>query len=109
MQHLKNLGIKATWISPINTSPQVDAGYDISNFTDIDPLFGSMDDYIFLIQEANRLGIKVIMDFVPNHSSNKHEWFEKSVQFEEPYIDYFVWKDHILVEGDYHLPNNWVR
>lgn len=86
----------------------VDAGYDISNFRDIDPLFGNIDDYLYLLQEAKRLGIRVIMDFVPNHSSDKHEWFEKSVKRIDPYTNYYIWKDAKIVNGTRQPPNNWV-
>ena len=68
-----------------------DFGYDISDFVEIDPIFGNLDDFKSLVNTAHRRGIKIIMDFVPNHSSDEHEWFQKSLKREEPYTDYYVW------------------
>ncbi|XP_044744087.1 maltase A1-like [Chrysoperla carnea] len=84
-----------------------DHGYDISDFRAIDPLFGTMNDFDKLIREANGLDIKIIMDFVPNHSSDEHEWFEKSVKRIDPYTDYYVWHDGKIVNGTRQPPNNW--
>ena len=68
----------------------------VSSFSihqDVDPIFGSMEDFELLVQEAKDRGLKIVMDFVPNHSSNEHEWFMKSEQREDPYTDYYIWKD----------------
>lgn len=105
LDHLKDAGITATWLSPIYTSPQVDQGYDISDFTSIHHEFGTMEDFEQLIEKANELDIKIIMDFVPNHSSDQHEWFNKSIYSVEGYKDYYVWKD---AKEDGSEPNNWV-
>lgn len=93
LDHLKDLGITATWLSPIMKSPMVDFGYDISDFKDIDPLFGTMKDFEDLTARAKELGIRIIMDFVPNHSSDEHDWFKLSESRTEGYEDYYVWKD----------------
>lgn len=105
LPYLKQLGVDAVWLSPIYTSPQVDQGYDISNFIDIDPIYGNMDDFDKLISVAKESGLKIIMDFVPNHSSNIHEWFTNSESKVSGYEDYYVWKDAAADGGP---PNNWV-
>lgn len=86
----------------------IDFGYDISDFRGIDPLFGTMDEFESLLKKAHDLGLKLIMDFVPNHSSHKHEWFEKSVKKIDPYTDYYTWHEGKLVNGTRQPPNNWV-
>lgn len=110
MDHLKEAGVQATWLSPIMKSPQADFGYDISDFTDIDPLFGTMEDFEEMVAKAKELDIKVIMDFVPNHSSDEHEWFTKSVNNDPEYKDFYVWHDGKMdKEGRRSPPNNWVK
>ncbi|KAK4887008.1 hypothetical protein RN001_003279 [Aquatica leii] len=104
LDHLKNAGITAAWLSPIYESPQVDQGYDISNFTNIDKDYGTYQDFDNFVQKAHSLGIKIIMDFVPNHSSDKHIWFTKSEAREEGYEDFYVWKDG----KNENPPNNWL-
>lgn len=99
VNHFKDAGVDAIWLSPIYKSPQVDQGYDVSDFKAIDEQYGTMDDFKELLQEAHSLGIKVIMDFIPNHSSDQHEWFVKSENRAEGYEDYYVWRDET---------NNWV-
>lgn len=105
LPHLANAGVTAAWLSPIYASPQVDAGYDISNFTDIDKDYGTLADFDELVVKARSLGLKIVMDFVPNHSSDQHEWFKKSENKEPGYEDYYVWKD-AAANGD--PPNNWL-
>ncbi|XP_044726881.1 maltase A3-like [Chrysoperla carnea] len=107
LSHIKDLGVTAAWLSPIYTSPQVDGGYDIANFTDVDPLYGTLEDFDNLIAEAKKLGLKIVLDFVPNHSSDKHEWFKKSVKRIDPYTNYYVWADAKIVNGTRQPPNNW--
>ena len=87
-----------------------DFGYDISDFTDIDPIFGTLQDFQELLQVAHEKDIKVLLDFVPNHSSDEHDWFKKSIAREEPYTDYYVWKDPKGYDADGNPipPNNWV-
>lgn len=110
LPYLKSIGVKAFWMSPIYKSPMVDFGYDISDFRDIHEEFGTMADFERLVEQAHGLGLKVIMDFVPNHSSNLHEWFVKSEQREPGYEDYYVWHDgKVNPAGGRNLPpNNWV-
>lgn len=105
LPHLANAGVTAAWLSPIYASPQVDAGYDISNFTDIDKDYGTLADFDELVVKAKSLGLKIVMDFVPNHSSDQHAWFAKSENREPGYEDYYVWKD-AASNGD--PPNNWL-
>lgn len=106
---MKDAGVTATWLSPIYESPQVDAGYDISNYTNIQKEFGTLDDFDDMIIEANRLGVKIIMDFVPNHSSDQHEWFTKSVEKDGKYSEYYVWRNcELQADGTRQMPNNWV-
>jgi alpha-glucosidase len=109
LPYLKETGVTATWLSPILESPQVDYGYDISDFTKVDPLFGTNAELEELFREAKLLGIKVIMDFVPNHTSDKHPWFIKSVEKDPEYINYYVWHDgKPNPSGARPLPpNNW--
>uniref|UniRef100_V5I8D9 alpha-glucosidase n=1 Tax=Anoplophora glabripennis TaxID=217634 RepID=V5I8D9_ANOGL len=108
LHHLQDAGVTATWLSPIFKSPQVDQGYDISDYRDIDPDYGTLDDLKELLELAKALGIKIILDFVPNHTSDQHEWFQKSVAKEEGYEDFYVWHDGKVVDGTRVPPNNWL-
>ncbi|XP_033319548.1 alpha-glucosidase-like [Bombus bifarius] len=108
LEHIKDIGATALWLSPIYKSPQVDFGYDISNYTDIDPTYGTLADFDKLVAKAKSLGLKVIMDFVPNHSSPEHPWFKKSVQKIKPYDEYYVWRNAKIVNGTRKPPNNWL-
>lgn len=103
LDYLKDLGIGAVWLSPVFKSPQDDNGYDILDYTDIDPMFGCLDDMQRLIEEGKKRGIYMIMDLVLNHSSDEHKWFiEAKKSKDNPYHDYYVWRDG--VEGV--LPND---
>ncbi|MCI5621622.1 MAG: alpha-glucosidase [Lachnospiraceae bacterium] len=94
MEYLGELGIDAIWLSPVCKSPQDDNGYDISDYQDIDPMFGCVDDMEALIAEAKKYNIRIIMDLVLNHTSNKHRWFEEAKKSKDnPYHDYYVWRD----------------
>nr|CAD7594636.1 unnamed protein product [Timema genevievae] len=86
----------------------VDFGYDIDNYIDVDPIYGTLKDFERLVDKAKRLGIKVILDFVPNHTSKQHEWFLKSREREEPYTDYYVWRDSPSRSTSTRPPNNWL-
>ncbi|XP_076656311.1 alpha glucosidase 2 [Halictus rubicundus] len=108
LQHFKDIGVGGIWLSPINKSPQVDNGYDISDFRDVDPMFGSVSDLKDLIDKAHELGLKVILDLVPNHTSDQHEWFSLSRNRTEGYEDYYVWHDGKMVNKNKTVPNNWV-
>ncbi|KAF5286037.1 hypothetical protein FQR65_LT12972 [Abscondita terminalis] len=105
LQHLKNAGVTAAWLSPVYESPQVDQGYDISNYTNIDKDYGTLEDFDELVKAAHDLGLKVVMDFVPNHSSNLHQWFINSEKKVSGYEDYYIWKDG---KSDGSPPNNWI-
>ncbi|XP_013110944.2 maltase A3 [Stomoxys calcitrans] len=110
LSYLKEIGVDATWLSPIYTSPMADFGYDIANFFDIQEEYGSLKDFDELIAEANKLGLKIIMDFVPNHSSDENVWFQKSVNREKGYEDYYVWSDGFVDEhGQRQPPSNWLQ
>ncbi|VVC30056.1 Glycoside hydrolase superfamily,Glycosyl hydrolase, family 13, catalytic domain [Cinara cedri] len=107
-EHFKDIGVDCIWLSPIFKSPMADFGYDISDYNQIDSIFGTIDDFVSLKNKLKSLGLKIILDFVPNHSSDEHEWFTKSVQRIDPYTDYYVWKDaKIDVNGTKLPPNNW--
>lgn len=94
LDYLEYLGIDAIWLSPVYKSPQDDNGYDISDYQDIDPMFGSLEDMEQLIQEAAKHHIRIIMDLVLNHSSDEHRWFQEAKKSREnPYHDYYVWRD----------------
>ncbi|XP_063702265.1 maltase A1-like [Culicoides brevitarsis] len=112
LHHLKDLGVDGVWLSPIFKSPQVDGGYDIEDFERIDEIFGTMEDMEALILEAKRLKIRLILDFVPNHTSDMHEWFKKSVKKEPGFEDFYVWRDGKCeeIEGTMECkpPNNWI-
>lgn len=108
MSYLKEIGITATWLSPIFTSPMADFGYDIANFTEIDPLFGTMKDFEDMMKEAKKQGIKIILDFVPNHTSDECEWFKKSVQRDPFYKDFYIWHPGKIVDGKRVPPSNWI-
>uniref|UniRef100_A0A182MUP2 alpha-glucosidase n=1 Tax=Anopheles culicifacies TaxID=139723 RepID=A0A182MUP2_9DIPT len=107
LQYLKDTGVDATWLSPIFSSPQEDFGYDVSDFKQVDPLFGTNADLEQLFAEANKLGLKIVLDFVPNHTSNKHQWFIDSEKGIAPYRDYYVWHPGKMVNGQRVPPNNW--
>ncbi|MDE6518123.1 MAG: glucohydrolase, partial [Acetatifactor sp.] len=94
LDYLENLGIDAIWLSPVCKSPQDDNGYDISDYQDIDPMFGTLRDMEELIEEAGKHHIRIIMDLVLNHSSDEHRWFQEAKKSKEnPYHDYYVWRD----------------
>lgn len=94
LDYLEDLGIDAVWISPMYCSPQNDNGYDISDYRDIDPMFGTLADMDELIAEAKKRNIRIIMDLVLNHTSDEHRWFlEAKKSRDNPYHDYYVWRD----------------
>ena len=105
LSHLVGLGIDAVWISPIFPSPMRDFGYDVSDYCDIHPLFGSLADFDNLLREAHAVRLKVILDFVPNHTSDHHSWFAESRSSRlNPKRDWYVWRDG---KPDGSPPNNW--
>ncbi len=94
LDYLETLGIDGIWLSPVCRSPQVDNGYDISDYCDLDPMFGTMEDMEALIREAKGRGISIIMDLVLNHCSDQHPWFlEAKKGPENPFYDFFIWRD----------------
>ncbi|MDE6952181.1 MAG: alpha-glucosidase [Erysipelotrichales bacterium] len=93
LDYLKNLGVDILWISPMYVSPQVDNGYDIADYYQIDPMFGTMKDFDMLLEEAHSRGLKIVMDLVVNHTSDQHEWFQQSrLSTDNKYRDYYIWK-----------------
>ena len=106
LPHVAALGADAVWISPFFPSPMRDFGYDVANYTDVDPMFGSLSDFDGLIAEAHRLGIKVMIDLVMSHSSDQHPWFieSRSSRF-NPKAEWYVWSD---AKPDGTPPNNWL-
>ena len=105
LDYLETLGIDGIWLSPVCQSPQVDNGYDISDYRSIDPGVGTMEEMETLIREAKKRGISIILDLVPNHSSDQHPWFlEAKKGRDNPYYDYYIWRD-----GDGTCPPNEMR
>ena len=105
LEYLSWLGVNAIWISPVYPSPMADFGYDIANFTDIDPLFGDLASFDELVKRCHTLDLKVIIDFVPNHTSDQHPWFiESRSSRSNPKRDWYVWADP---KPDGSPPNNW--
>lgn len=113
LDHLKSIGVTGVWLSPIFKSPMKDFGYDISDFRAIDPIFGTMEDFDRLAAKCKELDIKLILDFVPNHSSDEHEWFKASIDPKHPehekYKDFYIWnKGKLLENGKRAPPSNWL-
>jgi alpha-glucosidase len=106
LDYLQRLGIDAIWISPIFPSPMADFGYDISHYTDIDPIFGTLDDFDALLADAHGRGIKVLLDYVPNHTSDQHPWFIASRSSRDSVKrNWYIWRDPAPDGGP---PNNWL-
>lgn len=94
LDYLENLGIGGIWLSPVFKSPQVDNGYDVSDYEDIDPIFGTMEDMQELIEKADEHNIKIILDLVLNHTSDQHRWFQEALKGpENKYFDYYIWRE----------------
>ena len=117
LDYLQSLGVDAIWLTPIYPSPQVDFGYDISDYTAIDPRFGTMDDFDALVREAGRRNIRIVMDLVLNHTSDQHPWFKESESSRtNPKRDWYVWRDGSDAAAcsqpgpacAAHPPNNWI-
>lgn len=106
LDYLAWLGVDAVWISPIYPSPMADFGYDVADYCGVDPIFGTLDDMRGLIADAHARGLKVILDFVPNHSSDRHAWFQEARSSRDnPKRDWYIWKDPLPGGGP---PNNWI-
>lgn len=105
LDYLQDLGIDAIWLSPIYPSPDADFGYDVADYTAIDPKFGTMDDFDRLLEEAHRRDIRIVLDLVLNHTSDQHPWFlESRSSRDNPYRDWYIWRDPAPGGGP---PNNW--
>ena len=106
LEHVAGLGVDAIWISPFCRSPMKDYGYDVSDYCDVDPLFGTLADFDALLAKAHGLGLKVLMDFVPSHTSDQHAWFQESRQDRgNARADWYVWADP---KPDGCPPSNWL-
>ncbi|MFM5302369.1 alpha,alpha-phosphotrehalase [Aeromonas caviae] len=104
LDYLKTLGVDALWLTPVYVSPQVDNGYDIADYLNIDPAYGTMTDFEALLAAAHARGIRIVMDIVVNHTSTEHAWFKSALgDKHSPYRDYYIWKDSV----DGGVPNNW--
>ena len=103
LDYLKTLGIDAIWLTPFYISPQLDNGYDVANYTAIDPAYGTLDDFDELVAEAHARGIRIVLDMVFNHTSTQHAWFRESLNKASPYRQFYIWRDGTPEQ----LPNNW--
>jgi alpha-glucosidase len=106
LSHLVELGVDAIWLSPIFTSPMADFGYDVTDHCAVDPIFGTMNDFDRLLAKAHGAGLRFILDFVPNHTSDQHPWFlESRSSRSSPKRDWYIWRDP---KSDGAPPNNWI-
>jgi alpha-glucosidase len=106
LDYLADLGVDAIWLSPHYPSPQEDFGYDVADYTGVDPVYGTLADFDEMVTEAHRRDLRVMVDYVPNHSSSRHPWFVESASAaNSPKRDWYVWRD---AKSDGLLPNNWV-
>lgn len=103
LPYLKELGVDYVWITPFYPSPMRDNGYDISDYYSVEPLFGTMEDVDGMLEDAGRLGLKLVFDMVFNHTSDQHEWFQKALTGDPEYMDYYIFRDPV----DGHEPTNW--
>src|SRR5215218_11016781 len=100
------LGVDAIWLSPFYPSPMADFGYDVSDYCDVDPLFGDLAAFDRLLADIHGRGMRLILDFVPNHTSDRHPWFRESRSSREsPKRDWYIWRDR---KPDGAPPNNWI-
>ncbi len=108
LPYLRDLGVDAVWLSPFYVSPMNDAGYDVAEYRDIDPLFGTLDDADAMIATAHELGLKVLVDLVPNHTSSEHRWFQEALASppDSPARDRYMFRDGAGPDGS-RPPNNW--
>jgi alpha-glucosidase len=105
LDYVASLGVDAIWISPFYPSPMADFGYDVSDYVDVEPLFGDLATFDKLVEEVHKRGMKLIVDYVPNHTSNQHKWFlESKSSHDNPKKDWYIWRD---AKPDGGLPNNW--
>ncbi len=104
LDYLQDLGVDGIWFSPLYPSPNADYGYDVADYRDIHPEFGTLEEFKALLDEAHARGMKVLMDLVVNHTSDEHPWFQASRRREEPYTDYYIWRP---ARKNGRHPNNW--
>jgi alpha-glucosidase len=112
LDYLEDLGVNAVWLSPFYPSPNADFGYDVADYCDVDPIFGTLADFDKMVTGAHKRGIKVMVDLVPNHSSDEHEWFRQSRQSrEDKYSDWYIWHDPKGYDEKNKPipPNNWIE
>lgn len=107
LDYIKSLGVDAIWFSPLYVSPQKDYGYDIADYRNIAPEYGTMEDFKAVLDGAHERGLKVVMDLVVNHTSDQHEWFKKSAAGDPKYKDYYIWRPGKGKDGK-KFPNNWM-
>lgn len=107
LDYIKSLGVDAIWFSPLYVSPQKDYGYDIADYRNIAPEYGTMEDVKAVLDGAHERGLKVVMDLVVNHTSDQHEWFKKSAAGDPKYKDYYIWRPGKGKDGK-KFPNNWM-
>ena len=106
LDYLRDLGVDAIWLTPCYPSPQVDFGYDVSDYENIDPMYGTLRDFDRLVSESRKRGIRIIMDFVINHTSDQHKWFlDSKSSRNSAYRDWYIWRDG---KGPGRPPNNWL-
>ncbi|YCI28635.1 alpha,alpha-phosphotrehalase [Erwinia sp. PK3-005] len=103
LDYLQTLGIDAIWLTPFYISPQVDNGYDVANYTAIDPAYGTQNDFDELVEQAHARNMRIVLDMVFNHTSTQHAWFREALNKESPYRDFYIWRDGTPQR----LPNNW--
>ena len=111
LDYLKSLSVNVIWMSPFYPSPMADFGYDVADYCAVDPIFGTMEDFEMLLFEAQQKGIRVIIDLVPNHTSDEHAWFKESKKSKDnPYSDWYIWRGPVGFEKDGTPipPNNWL-
>ena len=108
LDYLKSIGANTIWLSPIYPSGGKDGGYDVTCMTDVDPAYGTMEDFDELVRKVHEKGMHILLDFIPNHTSDKHRWFEESSKNNDPnnpFRDYYVWCES---EDSVNPPTNWV-
>ncbi|GFO09353.1 maltase 1 [Plakobranchus ocellatus] len=109
LDHFVYLGVETLWLSPFYKSPQADFGYDVSDYKDVDSIFGTLEDFRDLVKECKKRHLRLLIDFVPNHTSTEHEWFQRSLKNDGKYKDFYVWSDgKVLPDGSRARPNNWL-
>ncbi|CAH0383535.1 unnamed protein product, partial [Bemisia tabaci] len=108
LDYIQDLGVDAIWVQPFYKSPMKDNGYDVADYTGVNPLLGTLDDVKKLINATHDRGMKFLMDFVPNHSSDECEWFKLSLKRVDPFTNFYIWKDGVPINATHTTnPNNW--